>query len=274
MRRSSYALVVVVAAALSATGTARAHFVLQSPAAWMSQDAAGAPEKLGPCGNEGGGTPTGTVTPFHPGDTVTVTVNEVVFHPGHYRFALSETGQSGLPAEPVVTPGANTPCGTAAIENPPMYPVLADDVFDHTAPFSTPQTIKITLPTNVTCTKCTLQIIEFMSDHPLNNPGGCFYHHCADISIDSNSSGDGGGSGGSSGASSGGSGGGSGGGSSSGAGDDGGGPGPDGGGNKAGGNASNSSGCACSALGGDASNLAAPLALLFGATGLLRRRRR
>ena len=26
-------------------------------------------------------------------------------------------------------------------------------------------------------------LIEFMSDHPLNNPGGCFYHHCADISI-------------------------------------------------------------------------------------------
>ena len=228
----------------------------------MSQDAAGVPEKMGPCGNEGGGTPTGTVTPFHPGDTVTVTVNEVVFHPGHYRFALSETGQSGLPAEPVVTPGANTPCGTAAIENPPMYPVLADDVFDHTAPFSTPQTIQIKLPTNVTCTKCTLQIIEFMSDHPLNNPGGCFYHHCADISIGSNSGGNGGGSSGSSG------------GSSSG-GDDGGGTSePDGGGNKAGGNTSNSSGCACSALGADSSNMAAPLALLFGATWLLRRKRR
>jgi hypothetical protein len=35
----------------------------------------------------------------------------------------------------------------------------------------------------MTCTKCTLQVIEFMSNHGLNNPGGCFYHHCADISI-------------------------------------------------------------------------------------------
>ena len=252
MRRSSYALVVAVAAALSTTGTARAHFALQSPASWMSQDTAGAPEKLGPCGNEGGGTPTGTVTPFHPGDTVTITVNELIFHPGHYRIVLSTTGQSGLPAEPVVTPGANTPCGTAAIENPPMFPVLADDVFDHTATFSSPQTVQVKLPMNVTCTKCTLQVIEFMSDHPLNNPGGCFYHHCADISIESGS-----------------------GGGDDGGGDDGGSQQPDsGGGNKGMGGASNSSGCACSALTGDSSSVAAPLALLFGATWLLRRRRR
>jgi hypothetical protein len=43
--------------------------------------------------------------------------------------------------------------------------------------------VHVTLPSNVTCEKCTLQVIEFMSDHPLNNPGGCFYHHCADIAI-------------------------------------------------------------------------------------------
>src|SRR5260370_10905971 len=36
----------------------------------------------------------------------------------------------------------------------------------------------------MTWTKCTLQVVEFMSDHPLNPQGGCFYHHCADISIE------------------------------------------------------------------------------------------
>src|SRR5262249_55630132 len=46
-----------------------------------------------------------------------------------------------------------------------------------------PQTIQVTLPSNMTCDHCTLQVIEFMSEHPLNNPGGCFYHHCANISI-------------------------------------------------------------------------------------------
>jgi uncharacterized protein (TIGR03382 family) len=166
---------------------ARAHFELDAPASWMSQDPSGLPEKLGPCGDEYDGTDastlTGVVTAFQEGQTITVTINELIFHPGHYRFALAVHDRSELPAEPAVTAGATTPCGTATIEDPPVFPVLADDVFDHTMPFSAPQSVQITLPAGVTCTKCTLQIIEFMSDHPLNNPGGCFYHHCADISI-------------------------------------------------------------------------------------------
>jgi MYXO-CTERM domain-containing protein len=174
--------IALTSALLLLPAVAQAHFQLQSPASSMSQDVLGSPQKLGPCGDEGGGTATGTVTPYHPGDTVTVMVNELIYHPGHYRIALSVNDRSELPAEPAVTPNS-TPCGTAAIESPVTFPVLADDVFDHSAPFSTPQSIDIQLPTNVTCTKCTLQIIEFMSNHPLNNPGGCFYHHCADISI-------------------------------------------------------------------------------------------
>lgn len=161
----------------------RAHFALQSPPSWMSQDSLGSPQKLGPCGDEGGGTPTGIVTAFQSGQTITVTIDELIFHPGHYRIAMSVNDRSELPAEPAVTAGTNTPCGTAAIESPPVFPVLADDVFDHTAPFTGPQSIQITLPSNVTCTHCTLQVIEFMSNHPLNNPGGCFYHHCADFSL-------------------------------------------------------------------------------------------
>jgi MYXO-CTERM domain-containing protein len=64
-----------------------------------------------------------------------------------------------------------------------VYPVLADNVFEHTSPFTAPQSVQIKLPEGVTCTHCVLQVIEFMADHGLNNPGGCFYHHCADISI-------------------------------------------------------------------------------------------
>jgi hypothetical protein len=173
------------AAVLLTTATGRAHFVLDAPACWMSQDDFGLPEKLGPCGDEGGGTPTGAITAFRTGQTVTVTIDEKIFHPGHYRIALAVNDRSELPAEPPVTVGA-TPCGSVPIANPPQFPVLADGVFVHTQPFTTPQTTQVTLPPNVTCTKCTLQVIEFMSDHGLNNPGGCFYHHCADISISSN----------------------------------------------------------------------------------------
>jgi hypothetical protein len=158
---------------------AHAHFVLVTPDAWMSQDVLGFPEKLGPCGDEGGGTPTGKVTVFHPGQTIAVTINEVVTHPGHYRVALAVNDRSDLPPEPLVTPTGNDPCASAAIQSPPTFPILADNVLPHTQAFGAPQTFTVTLPTNVTCAKCTLQVLEFMSNH--STP--CFYHHCADISI-------------------------------------------------------------------------------------------
>ena len=151
-------------------------------------DSLGSPQKLGPCGNESGGTATGTVTAFRPGDTITVTVDEKIFHPGHYRIALAVHDRSELPAEPTVTPNS-TACGTVPVMNPPVFPVLADGVFTHTAAFSAPQSVQITLPANVTCDHCTLQIVEFMSDHALNVPGGCFYHHCADIAIEADGGG-------------------------------------------------------------------------------------
>ena len=160
-----------------------AHFRLDAPEASLSQNDLGNPQKAPPCGDDGTGTATGMVTTYQEGDTITVTIDEKVFHPGHYRIALSTTGPSGLPEEPVVTAGSSTPCGTVPIQDPPVFPVLADGVFVHDAPFTQPQTIQIQLPPNVTCDNCTLQVIQFMSNHALNNPGGCFYHHCADISI-------------------------------------------------------------------------------------------
>jgi hypothetical protein len=41
----------------------------------------------------------------------------------------------------------------------------------------------VQLPAGMLCDHCVLQVIEFMSEHPLNNPGGCFYHHCATVTI-------------------------------------------------------------------------------------------
>jgi hypothetical protein len=164
---------------------AEAHFILKTPAAWTTQDGLGMPQKAPPCGDptvEATGSVTGTITALHPGETVTITIDEVIFHPGHYRIALA-SDRSLLPPEPPVT-AASTPCGSVPVQNPPVFPVLADGVFEHTAAFSGPQTTQVTIPADVTCTKCTLQIIEFMSDHPLNNPGGCFYHHCADVSVE------------------------------------------------------------------------------------------
>ena len=162
---------------------ARAHFVLVAPKSSLSQGPYGDPQKVGPCGEEGGGTPTGAVTAFRPGQTIEVTVDEKIFHPGHYRVALAVNDRSELPAEPAVTAVGSDPCGSAEIQDPPVFPILADDMLPHTEPFAEPQTFSVTLPTDVTCTRCTLQVIEYMSQH--SRP--CFYHHCADISIQGDS---------------------------------------------------------------------------------------
>jgi len=176
---------VVVLSTVAATGSiAHAHFALNAPPAYSMQDSLGLPLKSAPCGQADPGTPvvpTNIVTSFHEGDTITITVNETIFHPGHYRVALA-TDQNGLPADPTVTAGA-TPCGTAVIQDSTTAGVLVDDMLDHTTAFAGPQSFQVQLPTGMTCTNCTLQVIEFMADHGLNNPGGCFYHHCAQLSI-------------------------------------------------------------------------------------------
>lgn len=184
--RRFVAIAVACLGGLLLPGLARAHFVLQAPASWAEQGPLGDPQKSGPCGQDDPGAtavPTGMVTPYAPGDTVTVTIGETVTHPGHYRAVLSTTGQAGLPADPAVTAGS-TPCGSAEIQNPPVYPVMADGMLVHTAGFSGAQSFTFKLPSDVTCTSnCVLQVAEFMSEHGLNNPGGCFYHHCANITI-------------------------------------------------------------------------------------------
>ena len=183
---------VATAAFVSAPAPANAHFILKAPPATLSQDNLGSPQKMAPCGDDGSGTPSGKVTAYQSGQTITVTIDEKIFHPGHYRISLGVNGPGSIPVEPVVTPGANTPCGTAPIEANPVFPVLADGVFEHKVAFDAPQSITITLPKDVTCDHCTLQVLEFMSNHPLNDPGGCYYHHCSDISIQADPGPDGG----------------------------------------------------------------------------------
>ncbi|MGC4093878.1 MAG: hypothetical protein QM756_39430 [Polyangiaceae bacterium] len=164
---------------------ASAHFSLQAPASWANQDSVGSPQKSAPCGQADPGlaaVATGKVTAFAPGETITITINETIFHPGHYRVVLAVNDRSELPADPVVTPGTSD-CGSAVIQSPAVFPVLADGALLHNSAFSGPQSFQVKLPSDVTCSKCTLQVAEFMSQHGLNDPGGCFYHHCADISI-------------------------------------------------------------------------------------------
>lgn len=171
-----------LAAVYSVPAIGSAHFMLTAPPAITEQGPLGDPQKMPPCGDDGTATLTGMVTQVNAGDTITITIDEKVYHEGHYRIAIAASPEE-LPAEPEVTEGPDSPCGTVPIMDPPVYPVIADGVFAHNTPFDAPQSIDITIPADVTCTNCTLQIIQFMSHHGLNNPGGCFYHHCAALEV-------------------------------------------------------------------------------------------
>lgn len=125
--------------------------------------------------------PTNDVTEVEAGSMLTITIDERIFHPGHYRVAIANDLAS-LPDDPPVTAGS-TPCGSTVIDPNPTLPVLADGLLVHTTSFNGQQTVQVPIPSDLRCTNCVLQVIEFMSNHGLNNPGGCFYHHCATVSV-------------------------------------------------------------------------------------------
>ncbi len=175
--RASAALGIAVLLGSSAT---EAHFRLESPPAAFEQDAGGDYQKSAPCGpSQAQELPTGIVTTFQAGSTISITIDETIYHPGHYRVALAVNDPSELPDAPPVTPVGNDPCGSTVIQDPPVFPVLADGLIAHDAPFSGPQTFEVTLPTDVTCDNCTLQVLQYMSSHG----APCFYYHCATIAI-------------------------------------------------------------------------------------------
>ena len=129
------------AAACLAAGAAQAHFAqLQPPSALSSENGGkGAP----PCGE---GTDSNVVTAVQGGHAVAIRLNEFVFHPGHYRFALSVNSRAELPRDPDVAQDSFGISISAAIQNPIKVPVLADDVFAHTSPPTADLQTSLTLP--------------------------------------------------------------------------------------------------------------------------------
>jgi MYXO-CTERM domain-containing protein len=179
--RLSFALSLLVVASLARN--AEAHFDLLMPPSADTDvgttTAAGGGKGDPPCGPTSA---SGIVTPVMGGHPVLLSVRETVFHPGHYRIALA-TSRAGLPADPIAVVDANGNSVSAPIQNPAVFPILADGVYTHTAPQPQPfAPVSIMLP-NITCAKCTLQVIEFMAMHGANIGGGFYYHHCADLAI-------------------------------------------------------------------------------------------
>jgi hypothetical protein len=166
---------------------AQAHFRLLQPTSWLIEGELGDPQKAGPCGgtNTDYGKPSGIVNQAVGGTLLHVKVQETVYHPGHYRVALAVNSPTELPLDPKATT-MNTDQGlrsvSAEIESPVQVPVLADGLFVHAAKVATPFETDVMLP-NISCKRCTLQVAEFMEQHPVNNPGMFTYHHCAVMQI-------------------------------------------------------------------------------------------
>lgn len=195
--RNKALLTVVAVAALSAA--ADAHFVLVSPAASLVQNRQGDPQKIAPCGGVNAnparntpanpGVPSQAVTEIKGGSMFHILVQETVFHPGHYRVALARAAAQ-LPADPVVTTrdSERGPWSvSAAIQNPPVVPVLADGLFAHTERPMGLFEADVQIP-NINCPNCVLQVIQFMAEHAKNPDGDYSYHHCATVNITADAS--------------------------------------------------------------------------------------
>jgi hypothetical protein len=167
-----------------------AHFQLLEPTSWLQEDERGDPQKMGPCGGTSAdpGKPTGKVTSVQGGDKLHLKIHETIYHPGFYRVALAVNSRDELPKDPVpvTEPSSAGPRSVSgAIVYPPMPPVIADGLFQHITHFDKEQETDVELP-NINCSKCTLQVIEFMAAHALNKDGDYTYHHCAVLQIRAN----------------------------------------------------------------------------------------
>jgi len=171
-----------------------AHFRLLEPASWLQEsEELGDPQWSAPCG----GTlkdpvkPTGAITKVQGGGKLHIRVREMAFHPSFYRVALAVNSRSELPPDPEpiseLGPNGRQRSVSGAIHYPPAPPVLADGLFMHVAPFEFDKDLEtdVEIP-NINCSKCTLQVIQFMAAHTYNPDGGYTYHHCADVQIHAN----------------------------------------------------------------------------------------
>lgn len=181
----------VAMAGLFAPAAASAHFILHAPASWVVENQLGDPQKAASCGAAPGQTPmtTGAVTEVKGGSMLHLKVQETVYHPGHYRVALSVLDRAELPADP--EPTTTTVNGvvrsvSGKVDPNPKAPVLVDNLWEHHEratpgmPFIHETDIKMP---NINCDHCTLQVIQFMEEHGLNPMGDFSYHHCADLKI-------------------------------------------------------------------------------------------
>jgi hypothetical protein len=149
--------------------------------------------KNGPCGQSANGR-SENVSEFAPGETITVTIDEYIAHPGYFRVAFDEDGDGDFPIRTdmdSVNASTDDPESVNPLDGATIlgYSYEAGSMGEHS--------LQVTLP-NVECENCTLQVIQFMYDKLGNNMDDEYYYQCADLVL----RGDGGGAGGATGTSS------------------------------------------------------------------------
>ena len=178
--------------ALAAPVMSSAHFILEAPKSWIEENGLGDPQKMGPCGGVTGnaGNPTMAVTEITGGEMLHVKVKETVYHPGFFRIALSVLDRAELPGDPEDTvkdgPNGKPWSDKGKVDPNPKAPVLVDGLWDHHTRIAGQEfETDVKLP-NINCDHCSLQVIQFMENHPINPDGRFTYHHCADLKITAN----------------------------------------------------------------------------------------
>ena len=158
-------------------GIADAHIHLTSPLS--RTDSPTGDQKAEHCGVAGQGR-TARVTTLLPGATITVTWDETINHPGHYRIAFQPDGDTFPIPPPGTGPeGFPTLDQTGTTDNTTGAMILADMIPDGM------QSTSVTLP-NMECNNCTLQFIQVMTDKPdytTDANSDDIYFNCADLTL-------------------------------------------------------------------------------------------
>src|SRR6188768_3600095 len=117
MKPTVYGLLsLLIVLALAPVSTA--HFKMLEPQGWIVEAANGDPQKAAPCGGTSAnpGMPSNIVNKIQGGQKLHIKIQETVYHPGHYRVALSVLSRAELPKDPMVTTkdGARGPQSVSA----------------------------------------------------------------------------------------------------------------------------------------------------------------
>ena len=192
---------------LSSASSAHAHISFERAGTHLSRYGEGE-IKDGPCGRENG-TRGEHVYTYEPGQTITISTEEFVPHPGYFRIAFDDDGDDDFVDPRSIDPvDPNRPCpynqydqcGKSDFYN--NATVLMDNLNPHLAEGVKTWTWEVKLP-DIECDHCTLQLIQVMEDtvHGPYSPKGAsdepfyvedIYHQCIDLVLKRGAPADGG----------------------------------------------------------------------------------